>query len=47
MSQVAVIRTAPKTVVEDYHKVMKLAGYKKTVKKTASTIIKINSPVAA
>ncbi len=42
MSQVAVIRTAPKTVVEDYHKVMKLAGYKKTVKKTASTIIKIN-----
>ena len=41
-SKVAVLRTSPRTVLEDYHKLMNLAGYQDTVSKDADTGLKIN-----
>lgn len=41
-AKVAVVRTSPETVLEDYHRVMNLAGYRDTVAKDADTALKIN-----
>ena len=41
-SKVAVVRTTPRTVLEDYHRLMNLAGYQNVVAKDADTALKIN-----
>jgi len=41
-SKVAILRTSPRTVLEDYHKLMNLAGYQDVVAKDADTALKIN-----
>jgi uncharacterized protein (DUF362 family) len=41
-SRVAIVRTSPATVLEDYHRVMNLAGYQETVAREADTALKIN-----
>jgi len=41
-SKVAILRTSPATVLEDYHRVMNLAGYQKQVPKANDTALKIN-----
>ncbi|MFS8068153.1 MAG: DUF362 domain-containing protein, partial [Byssovorax sp.] len=41
-SKVALIRTSPTTVLEDYHRVMNLAGYQEVVDKTVDTGLKVN-----
>ena len=41
-SKVALIRTSPATVLEDYHRVMNLAGYQDVVDRTADTALKVN-----
>jgi uncharacterized protein (DUF362 family) len=41
-SIVAVLRTSPKTVFEDYHRLMNLAGYQSVIAKEAETALKIN-----
>lgn len=41
-SKVALIRTSPATVLEDYHRVMNLAGYQEVVDKTVDTGLKVN-----
>jgi uncharacterized protein (DUF362 family) len=41
-SKVAIVRTSPATVLEDYHRAMNLAGYQDVVKKDADTALKIN-----
>ncbi|MCA9664888.1 MAG: DUF362 domain-containing protein [Myxococcales bacterium] len=41
-SKVAVLRTSPRTVLEDYHRLMNLAGYQQTLDKSADTALKIN-----
>ena len=41
-SKVALIRTSPATVLEDYHRVMNLAGYQNVVDRTADTALKVN-----
>ncbi len=41
-SKVAILRTSPRTVLEDYHKLMNLAGYQDVVAKDADTGLKIN-----
>jgi uncharacterized protein (DUF362 family) len=41
-SKVAVLRTSPETVLEDYHRLMNLAGYQDVVAKDADTALKIN-----
>lgn len=41
-SRVAVLKTAPETVLADYHEVMNLAGYREVVDPTADTALKIN-----
>ena len=38
----AIVRTSPATVLEDYHRLMNLAGYQDTVDKTADTGLKVN-----
>lgn len=40
--RVAVLRTSPETVVEDYGRLMRLAGYEAAVPKDHDTILKIN-----
>ena len=42
MSKVAVIKTKPDKVVEDYKKVMELADYEKALPKDKETILKLN-----
>ncbi len=42
MSTVSVLRTSPKTVLEDYEKLMHLANYEQFLPKDVTTIIKIN-----
>jgi len=39
---VALLRTSPATVLEDYHRVMNLAGYQGTIAKDAETALKVN-----
>ena len=41
-SQVAIVRTTPRTVLEDYHRVMNLAGYQDVIARDADTALKIN-----
>jgi len=41
-STVAVLRTSPKSVLADYHKLMNLAGYQTVLDKQAETALKIN-----
>ena len=41
-SKVAIVRTSPATVAEDYHRAMNLAGYQDVVAKDADTALKIN-----
>jgi uncharacterized protein (DUF362 family) len=41
-SKVAIVRTTPATVLEDYHRVMNLAGYQEVVAKDADTALKVN-----
>ena len=42
MTKVAVLKTRPDCVVEDYGKLMDLAEYKKELKKTHETVLKLN-----
>jgi len=42
MSKVAVIKTSPSTVIEDYKKLMHLAGYQKVIRKNKEIILKLN-----
>ena len=41
-SVVAVLKTKPETVLEDYHRLMNLAGYQQVVDKQADTGLKVN-----
>ncbi len=41
-SKVAILRTRPATVLEDYHRLMNLAGYQQALPKDADTALKIN-----
>src|SRR5262245_21809522 len=41
-SKVAIVRTSPATVLEDYHRVMNLAGYQEVLDKNADTALKVN-----
>jgi hypothetical protein len=41
-SIVAAVRTTPETVLDDYRRVMELAGYQDVLKKDAQTILKNN-----
>ncbi|MBN1128757.1 MAG: DUF362 domain-containing protein [Chitinispirillaceae bacterium] len=41
-SLVAILRTSPATVLADYHRLMNLAGYQRTIDKTVDTALKIN-----
>ncbi|MBN2326944.1 MAG: DUF362 domain-containing protein [Candidatus Omnitrophica bacterium] len=41
-SKVAIVRTSPRTVLEDYHRLLNLAGYQDVVAKDADTALKIN-----
>lgn len=41
-SKVALLRTSAKTVLEDYHRVMNLAGYQEVLPKDVETALKIN-----
>ncbi len=42
MSKIAILKTTPKTVLDDYKELMHIAQYKKTLPKKNKTIIKIN-----
>ena len=41
-SVVAILTTSPATVLEDYHRLLNLAGYRDTVAKDAETALKVN-----
>src|SRR5688572_32424068 len=41
-ARVAVVRTRPETVIEDYARVMDLAGYQDTLSRDRDTLIKLN-----
>lgn len=41
-ARVAVVRTQPRTVLDDYAMVMDLAGYRETLSPTADTLLKLN-----
>jgi uncharacterized protein (DUF362 family) len=41
-AKVAVLRTTPRNVLEDYHRLMNLAGYQEVLGKDADTALKIN-----
>ncbi len=41
-TKVAVLKTSPATVLEDYHRLLNLAGYQDTLPKDADTALKIN-----
>jgi uncharacterized protein (DUF362 family) len=41
-AKVAVLKTTPKTVVDDYGEVMRLAGHKKVLSRRRKTLIKLN-----
>ncbi len=42
MSKVAILRTSPRTVLEDYHRLLNLADYQQTVDKSVDTALKVN-----
>ena len=41
-SKVAVVRTSPRTLFEDYHRAMNLAGYQDVISRDVETALKIN-----
>jgi uncharacterized protein (DUF362 family) len=41
-SKVAIVRTTPATVLEDYHRAMNLAGYREVIDPKADTALKVN-----
>jgi len=41
-SKVAIVRTSPETVLDDYHRLMNLAGYQDVIAKDADTGLKVN-----
>src|ERR1700745_402071 len=41
-AKVAVLKTRPETVVEDYHRLMNLAGYRETIRPEIDTMVKLN-----
>ena len=41
-SLVAVVRTSPESVLEDYGRVMRLAGYEQTISREGDTLLKLN-----
>ncbi|MFH0793581.1 MAG: DUF362 domain-containing protein [bacterium] len=41
-SKVAVLKTSPKTVVEDYGRLMRMAGYREVLPKDKDTLLKVN-----
>src|SRR6267142_58528 len=41
-SKVAILRTKPATVLEDYHRLLNLAGYQEIIDKKADTGLKVN-----
>src|SRR5512132_498740 len=41
-SKVAVLRTRPETVLNDYHRLMNLAGYRDVIAADADTALKVN-----
>ena len=41
-ARVAVVRTRPESVIEDYGRVMHLAGYQRTLSRDADTLLKLN-----
>lgn len=41
-AQVAILKTTPRTVLQDYHELMNLAGYQDVVAKDADTALKVN-----
>ncbi len=41
-SKVAIVQTSPETVLEDYHRLMNLAGYQDILDKSVDTALKIN-----
>ncbi len=41
-ARVAVVRTRPETVIEDYGRVMDMAGYRDVLSRTRDTVIKLN-----
>jgi uncharacterized protein (DUF362 family) len=42
MSKVAILRTSPRTVLSDYHRLLNLAGYQDELDKSVDTALKIN-----
>jgi uncharacterized protein (DUF362 family) len=42
LSRVAVVRTRPETVLDDYARVMDLAGYRDTISRDRDTLLKLN-----
>ncbi|MCB0227769.1 MAG: DUF362 domain-containing protein, partial [Anaerolineae bacterium] len=41
-SKVAILRTSPRTVLADYHRLMNLAGYQDVIARDADTALKVN-----
>jgi len=41
-TKVAILRTRPATVLEDYHRLMNLAGYQEVIDRAADTALKVN-----
>ena len=41
-SKVAILRTSPATVLDDYHRLLNLADYQQTIAKDADTALKVN-----
>ena len=41
-SKVAIVRTSPETVLQDYHRLMNLAGYQSVLAKEIDTALKVN-----
>ena len=41
-SKVAILTTTPATVLDDYHRLMNLAGYQDVIAKDADTALKVN-----
>ena len=41
-TQVAILRTSPRTVVRDYHRLLNLAGYQQVLPKDVETALKVN-----
>src|SRR5512145_1875674 len=41
-ARVAVVRTRPATIIEDYARVMDLAGYRATLARDKDTLVKLN-----